>query len=124
MAFTVSPIENLEFAIPTGKDTATITVVLPQVDGMAPADVDKINTELEKMRESGADIPDWKNPNLNSIELMRFTLAYFNRGKAERDAIAKLTPRHLKEIDHVWAKSEIDLGNSGRSTPSSSETVE
>lgn len=124
MAFTISPLENVEFTIPTGKNGATITVVLPQVDGMPPADIDKMNTALEKLRESDTMIPDWKNPNVNSIELMRFTLAHFNRSKAERDAIALLTARQLKEIDLVWSKSEIDLGNSGPSTPSSSGGAE
>lgn len=124
MAFVISSLENIEFSIPTGKDGSMITVVLPQVDGMPPADIDRMNKELEKLRESGTDLPDWKNPNINSIELMRYTLAYYNKSKAERDAIALLTARQLKEIDHVWSQSEIDLGNSDPSTPSSSEDVE
>lgn len=115
MTFTLPSIEDITIDIPDTKG-GTITLTVPPLDCMKPADVDKINKQLAEIDET---TPEHRNPNTNALALARHLLAFYNpKAKA---AIEALVPRQISAIDDYWGKeSEISLGESKPSTESSS----
>lgn len=119
MAFSLSPIENIEIPIPDGKG-GTITLEVPPLDCLDPADVTKMNKQMNDIAE---DTPAHLDPNKNPNALVKHMLAYFN--PKAKTAIWGLVNRHVAEINNYWnEESGVELGKSGRSTGSSSTAQE
>lgn len=119
MAFTLSPIEDIEIPIPDLKG-GTITLTVPPLDCMDPTDVKKMNKQLDSVPD---DTPTIVHPGKNANALIQHMLAFYNpKAKA---AIWNLVPRHIGEINDYWdSKSEMNLGKSEDSTDSSSSKKE
>lgn len=121
MAFEIESFDMLEFDVPAGKGKK-LTLTVPPMDCLDPADVEKMNTELKEIGENfeGDTI---NNPTVNGAALVRFMLKFYNPGKAKADVIDTLVPRQLSAIDEVWSEqSGITLGESEPSTDESTAT--
>lgn len=122
-SFDINSFDNIEFTVPAGKDKS-ITLVVPPMDCMAPAEVEKLNKFLEDINEDDS-IRDELKPGKDQTgaALVRSMLKFFNQTKAKTEAIDNLVPRQLTAIDRHWAEeSGIDMGESEGSSESSSET--
>lgn len=110
MALTVSSnFEDIEIIIPAATGNKTVTLTVPQLDCMQPADVTKINAMVQEDDTIRG----------NGTEVLRFMLKYYNTSKTAGEAIDKLVPRQMNEIDKYWQeKSEMTVGESSPSTDS------
>lgn len=121
MAFQLSPITDIEFDIPAGKDKS-IRLTVPPLDTFTPAQLEDIAAEMEKIPE---DTPEVRNPKTSAHAQTRFLLCFFNPGKEKHNAIWALGGRHVQEITDYWNKeSGITLGESEPSTDTSSGKTE
>lgn len=114
--------DNVEFEIPTPKRDKTITISVPPLECLHPNDVDKMNTELDRLNTSD-DVPAARKPENNAHVMILVMLKHYNPGKQARDAIDALLPVEMTEISRIWGEeSSVTVGESSASTDESSET--
>lgn len=119
MAFELSTIENIEIPIPDGKG-GTVTLVVPPLDCLRPADVTKMNKQIEDIEEG---TPAHLDPSKNANALVKHMLVFYN--PKAKSLIWDLVNKHIGEINDYWnSESGVELGKSGRSTDSSSDGQE
>lgn len=121
MTFQLSTYTDIEIPIPNSKGEI-ITLTLPPIDCLTPAQIDAVEAEMDKVPEDTLPV---RNPRKSSHAHTRFFLCHFNPGKEKHDAIWGLVGRHVEEVAAYWNKeSGITLGESEPSTDSSSAKTE
>ncbi|WP_257160407.1 hypothetical protein [Corynebacterium cystitidis] len=121
MSFEIEAFDMLEFDVPAGKGKK-LTLSVPPMDCLDPADVEKMNADLEKIGATYEGDPI-NDPTKNGAALVRYMLKYYNPGKEKEAVIDRLVPRQLNQIDKVWTEaSDITLGESEPSTDESTPT--